>query len=109
MSNKESKTALQFSVQHFKNDKLSYGAINAAAIKFNIHRSTVCRWWKQAKNSKINGDEIFNVNLQKKWQIRKKKKRFFIKVFLFSIFIFFICSTYFGTNFSKQIYGFARS
>ena len=65
MNDKERNAVLQFLLQHLKNDKLSHGAINAAAIKFNVHRSTISRLWKQAKTSKINGDEIYNVSSQK--------------------------------------------
>lgn len=62
MNTKERNAVLQFLLQHLKNDKPSYGAINAAAIKFNVHRSTISRLWKQAKTSKINDDEMYNVN-----------------------------------------------
>ena len=39
MDNKECSAVLQFLLQNLKNDKLSCGAMNAAAITFNIHCS----------------------------------------------------------------------
>lgn len=65
MNNKERNAVLQFLLQNLKNDKLSHGAINAAAIKLNVLRSTISRLWKQAKTSKINDNEIYNLSSQK--------------------------------------------
>ena len=57
MNNKVRNTIFQFLLQLLENDKLSHGAINAAAIKFNVYWSTISHLWKSAKAS-INYDEI---------------------------------------------------
>ena len=43
ISNKVRNTVFHFLLKHLKNDKLRNGAVNAAAIKFHVHRSTIFR------------------------------------------------------------------
>ena len=47
MNNEDRNFILQFVIQHLKNDKLSYKALNAVAIKHVVHCRTVSRFWKQ--------------------------------------------------------------
>ena len=48
INTKEHNAVLKF-LQHLKNDKLNYDAINAAAIEFHIHCSTISKKKKYIK------------------------------------------------------------
>ena len=65
MKIKECYTLMNFLLQHLKNDKLSYGVIKPGTITFIHHLNTISRLWNQAKASKINDDENYNVDSQK--------------------------------------------
>ena len=66
INNEGCNTVLQFLLRHLKNGELSYGTINASAIKFNVYCNSISCLLKLAKTSEINDDEIFNARSPKK-------------------------------------------
>ena len=43
INNKVRNTVFKFLLQHLKNDKLNHAALNATAIKFNVHHCAISR------------------------------------------------------------------